>query len=84
MKCPQCRHEMVRTIENHRYAESGLSNVVLVGVEVQHCQNCGENLVSIPRIEGLHRAIAMALIRHPGSCENGLAGPASISRGTWA
>jgi len=66
MKCPQCRHEMVRKIENHRYSESGLSNVVLVGVEVRRCQNCGESMASIPRIEGLHRAIAMALIRHRG------------------
>ena len=66
MKCPQCRHEMVRSTENHRYTESGLSNVVLVGVEVRRCQNCGENVVSIPRIEELHRTIAMTLIRHTG------------------
>jgi putative zinc finger/helix-turn-helix YgiT family protein len=57
---------MIRKTENHRYTESGLPNVVLVGVEVEHCQNCGEILVSIPNIEGLHRAIAMELIRHPG------------------
>jgi putative zinc finger/helix-turn-helix YgiT family protein len=66
MKCPQCRHEMVNKTENHRYSESGLSNVVLVGVEVRHCPNCGEEMVSIPRIEELHRTIAMTLIRHPG------------------
>ena len=64
MKCPQCRHEMVRTVENHRYAESGLPNVVLVGVEVRRCPNCGENMVAIPRMEELHRTLAMALIRH--------------------
>jgi putative zinc finger/helix-turn-helix YgiT family protein len=57
---------MVNNTENHRYAESGLSHVVLVGVEVQRCPHCGENAVSIPHIEDLHRAIAMALIRHPG------------------
>lgn len=66
MKCPQCRNEMICKTENHRYAESGLPNVVLVGVEVEHCENCGEHLVSIPDIEGLDRALAMALIRHPG------------------
>ena len=66
MKCPQCRNEMIHRTENHRYTESGLPNVVLVGVEVEHCQTCGEILVSIPNIEGLHRAIAMELIRHPG------------------
>jgi putative zinc finger/helix-turn-helix YgiT family protein len=57
---------MVRSIENHRYTESGLSNVVLVDVEVRRCQNCGEITVSIPRIEELHRTLAMALIRQTG------------------
>jgi putative zinc finger/helix-turn-helix YgiT family protein len=57
---------MVRSIDNHRYTESGLSNVVLVGVEVRHCPNCGENVVAIPRMEELHRTLAMALIRHTG------------------
>ena len=66
MKCPQCRHEVVRSVENHRYTESGLSNVVLVGVEVRRCQSCGESMVSIPRIEELHCAIAMELIRQSG------------------
>jgi putative zinc finger/helix-turn-helix YgiT family protein len=66
MKCPQCRHEMTRKTENHRYTESGLPNIVLVGVEVRHCPQCGEDMVSIPHIEELHRSIAMALIRHPG------------------
>jgi putative zinc finger/helix-turn-helix YgiT family protein len=66
MKCPQCRHEMVRSTENHRYTESGLSNVVLVDVEVRHCPQCGEHTVSIPRIEQLHQAIAMELIRYTG------------------
>ncbi|HET9621217.1 MAG TPA: type II TA system antitoxin MqsA family protein [Kofleriaceae bacterium] len=66
MKCPQCRHEMVRSTENHRYTESGLSNVVLVGVEVRHCSHCGEHTVSIPHIEDLHRSIAMAIIKNPG------------------
>ena len=66
MKCPQCRHEMVRNTENHRYTESGLSNVVLVGVEVRRCPHCGETMVSIPRMEELHQTLAMALIRHTG------------------
>jgi putative zinc finger/helix-turn-helix YgiT family protein len=57
---------MVRTIENHRYTESGLPNVVLVGVEVRRCRNCGESMVAIPHIEELHRALAMTLIRQTG------------------
>jgi putative zinc finger/helix-turn-helix YgiT family protein len=57
---------MVRKLENHRYTESGLANVVLVGVEVRTCPSCAEEMVSIPHVEDLHQTIAMTLIRHPG------------------
>jgi putative zinc finger/helix-turn-helix YgiT family protein len=57
---------MLRDIENHRYTESGLPNVVLVGVEVRRCPKCGESMVAIPHIEELHRALAMTLIRQAG------------------
>lgn len=66
MKCPACRHEMIRSTENHRYTESGLPNVVLVGIEVRRCPHCGETAVAIPRIEELHRILAMTLIRERG------------------
>jgi putative zinc finger/helix-turn-helix YgiT family protein len=52
--------------ENHRWDASGLLNLVLVDVEVRRCPNCGEQSVVIPRIEALHRALAMMLIRRPG------------------
>ena len=59
--------------ENHRYAESGLPNVVLMDVEVRRCPRCGETAIVIPKIEGLHRALAMTLIR-----ERGRLGPLEI------
>jgi putative zinc finger/helix-turn-helix YgiT family protein len=49
--------------ENFRYDASGLPGVTLLGVEVRRCPKCGEYEVSIPNIEGLHRAIAFAVIR---------------------
>jgi putative zinc finger/helix-turn-helix YgiT family protein len=65
-KCPKCRTPMQTARQNHRYAESGLPNVVLVGVEVSSCPGCGERVISIPRLAQLHRAIALELIRQPG------------------
>ena len=65
MKCPECRTQMTSTREPHRYAESGLPNVTLVDVEVRHCPKCGERAVAIPRVEELHRLLALELARKP-------------------
>ena len=62
MRCVQCGGPMVVTGDTHRYDESGLPDVVLKGVETRSCKNCGEREVAIPNIEGLHRALAQALI----------------------
>lgn len=62
MKCTECRSVMRSTRENYRYSESGLSNVVLENVEIYRCAQCGVERVAIPRIEGLHRALAHAII----------------------
>jgi putative zinc finger/helix-turn-helix YgiT family protein len=63
MKCPTCRQaEMAETRKPHRYAESGLENVVLANVRVRDCPSCGEHLVLIPRVEELHRTIARLLL----------------------
>jgi putative zinc finger/helix-turn-helix YgiT family protein len=42
-----------------------LPGVVLVGVEVRRCPNCGEYEVVIPRIEELDRTIGRAVISKP-------------------
>jgi putative transcriptional regulator len=61
MKCMQCGSAMRTTRENFLYGKSGLP-VTLVGVEVSRCKKCGEFEVVIPKIEKLHRAIAMEVI----------------------
>lgn len=66
MKCPQCRTPMQVTRENRRWSASGLPNVVLVDVEVRRCPECGEEMLAIPRIEELHRVLAMEIISRPG------------------
>jgi putative zinc finger/helix-turn-helix YgiT family protein len=49
--------------ETYLYTESGLPNVVLVGVEVRRCPSCGHHEVVLPRVTELHRTIAHAVIR---------------------
>ena len=65
MKCPQCRTEMETRRENHKYIESGLTNVVLENVEKRRCPKCGETSLSIPAPLKLHKLMAMNIIRQP-------------------
>jgi putative zinc finger/helix-turn-helix YgiT family protein len=58
-----CEAEVKTTTENHLYVESGLPNVVLVGVDVRRCPKCGAFEVLLPRVAELHRVIAQAVIR---------------------
>lgn len=44
--------------EPYRYAESGLPNIILLGIEVLKCPECGSIVARIPDVSGLHRAIA--------------------------
>jgi len=63
-KCRRCgKAEMTARAETYRYAESGLPNVVLVGVEVRRCPECGHHELVLPRVTELHRTIALAVIR---------------------
>lgn len=73
MKCVNCGSEMKSATGTHRYTESGLSNVTLVGVKVRTCPECGEREVSIPKTADLHRQIARTISR-----ERGTLGPEEI------
>ena len=68
MKCPMCNKGKLRTErKDYPFLESGLDNVVLVGLEVRTCNNpeCGEELPVIPKLSELHRVIAHTLARQP-------------------
>lgn len=63
MNCPNCeKSEMAETRENYHYQECGLSNVTLADIVVRKCPVCGNVMPRIPSIEGLHDAIAHALV----------------------
>ena len=65
--CVECGGPVkTRRETQHRYTECGLSNVVVDGVEISKCQWCGETYTGIPAIDGLHRAIATAVICKKG------------------
>ena len=63
MKCFGCGHGMTTGRENVKYDASGLPGITLVDVEVSRCGHCGQYEVAIPRIEELHRVMAIALVR---------------------
>ncbi len=64
-KCTNCGAPVTTDTVNYRYTESGLPNIILQGVAMATCPNCGEAEVSIPRIAKLHRAIARELANSP-------------------
>jgi len=71
-KCRNCgKAEMTGRVETYLYNESGLPNVVLVGVEVRRCASCGHHEVVLPRVTELHRTLAFGLI-HKHSRLSGL------------
>lgn len=65
-KCLACGAKTTTRKESHHYTESGLPNVLLLGIEIARCASCGEYFVTIPAMDGLHRAIAHALVEKPG------------------
>src|SRR5580704_19446226 len=64
-ECTNCEEQVIPERRNYRYSESGLSNVILQGVEVADCPKCGTSDVIIPRMAKIHRAIAQALANSP-------------------
>ena len=64
-QCTNCGREVTSERRNYRYSESGLSNVILQGVEVRECRQCRNLDVIIPRMAKIHRAIAEALANSP-------------------
>ncbi|KAI94998.1 transcriptional regulator [Rhodomicrobium udaipurense JA643] len=48
-------------MSTYRYTECGLDNVIIQGVEFVTDDN-GEEVVSIPNVNGLHKAIAEGIL----------------------
>jgi len=63
MKCMSCNTDMARHEGEYHYAECGLDNVYLLGVDWWRCPSCGNEAAAIPEMEQLHRLIARMLVR---------------------
>lgn len=67
MRCPDCsKGRMKARKEAYHYAECGLENVYLRGINWSCCSKCGYEEAAIPQLERLHRTIAWRLVRKPG------------------
>jgi len=64
-ECADCGTRIAAKRSDYRDTESGLSNVILRGVEIAECRKCGSEEVRIPRPAKIHRAIAQALVNSP-------------------
>ena len=66
-KCEQCGRRMRRTIaDRYEYRESGLTGVYLRGIAVYVCM-CGEEVVELSNIDGLHDLIFQKLLMKSSS-----------------
>ena len=65
MTCSMCDNKkpLKKTKITHKYKESGLDNVTLIGVEYHRCDKCGEEYFGYGNLEKLNEAIAYILIR---------------------
>ena len=64
MKCYNCgRADFVKEDGIYDYRASGLPYpVVLVGVPLEKCPSCGEEVVTIPDPEGLHSRLGLLIV----------------------
>lgn len=65
MNCSFCDNSkaLKKKKTTHRYKESGLQNVTLLGVDQFHCEQCGENYIGFGDIDFLHQTLAHLLVR---------------------
>lgn len=64
-RCSNCSEPVDIVHGNYRFKESGLSNVLLLGIEIMKCSHCGNEDPIIPAMNDLFRTIALALTAKP-------------------
>ncbi len=64
-KCHRCgKADLVPGRGTVEYEQSGLPYpVLLAGVPIRRCPACGEEVITVPDPEGLHRALALHIVR---------------------
>jgi DNA-binding transcriptional regulator YiaG len=65
MECSNCGQPAEIAHGNYQFKESGLDNVILCGIELIKCKQCGNEDPIIPALDDLFRTIALALVTKP-------------------
>lgn len=88
MKCTKCGEELRSETGNFDMAELGVPNVVLQGIEILKCDQCGTSDPVIPRLADLMRTIAAAFLAKPARLAGGevkfLRGRAELTQAQFA
>ena len=63
-RCVKCGHRRRLRLKRaeYRYEIGGLAGITLHDIVVSTCPSCGDCEITLPAIDGLHRAIARAII----------------------
>ena len=64
-ECTACGAPASVVRGSYPFAECGLRNVVLRGVEITRCSQCGNDDVVIPHLNDLMRTLAFAVVSQP-------------------
>lgn len=65
MRCTMCesKKKLEPKIQTVKYDVSGLDNIVIEGVKVYHCDNCGERYLQYGNVEEIDAIIGDALLK---------------------
>jgi DNA-binding transcriptional regulator YiaG len=67
MMCSSCGSRGTRVTRGvYRFAESGLKNVRLAGIELIRCRRCGNVDPILPKLTEIMKVLALAVIGKPG------------------
>lgn len=81
MRCTMCesKKKLEPKVQNLKYQASGLDNIVIHGVKVYHCDNCGEQYIQYGNHDEIDAAVAEALLKK----QKGLTGKEIRFLRTW-
>ena len=71
VQCSNCAKDAKTVRGSYDFKESGLSNVVLQGIQLIRCSYCGNEDPIIPRINDLVRLLTVAVISKPYRLQGG-------------
>ena len=63
--CDVCGGAAMIERRDYHFREVGLPRVVLLGIDVLHCEQCGDGGPIIPRLNDLMHTLALAVINQP-------------------